>query len=109
MRVSIVFVPIFVLPLTAHLFVAVADGVPKLDVTPSCRGAAAAKVLSPSVNALQTCLETEKKAYGTLVKEWLEFAPADRAKCVGAVMAFSPTYTELLTCLEFSKELNKNP
>lgn len=74
--------------LTAHLFVAVADGVPKLDVTPSCRGAVAAKVLAQNVDAMQNCLDIEKKAHDTLVKEWREFAPADRAKCVNGVMSF---------------------
>jgi hypothetical protein len=103
-----VFVPIFSLPLAAHLFVAVADGVPKLDVTPSCRGAVAAKVLAQSVDAMQNCLDIEKKAHDQLVKEWLGFTPADRAKCVNAVMNFSPTYTELLTCLEISRELKKH-
>jgi hypothetical protein len=102
-----VFAPIFAVSLTAHLFVAVADGVPKLDVTPSCRGAAAAKVLDQSVNAMQRCLDIEKKVHDTLVKEWREYAPADRAKCANAIMSFSPTYTELLTCLEFSRDLNK--
>lgn len=102
------FVPIFSLPLAAHLFVAVADGVPKLDVTPSCRGAVAAKVLAQSVDAMQNCLDIEKKAHDQLVKEWLGFTPADRAKCVNAVMNFSPTYTELLTCLEISRELKKH-
>lgn len=101
------FVPIFALPVAGQLFLAVADGVPKLDVKPSCRGAAAANVLGPGINALQSCLDTEKKAQATLVKEWREFAPADRAKCANAIMTFSPTYTELLTCLEFSQEQRK--
>ena len=99
------FVPIFALPLTAHLLVAVADGVPKIDVKPSCRGAVAAQVLSQSVDAMQNCLDTEKKAHDTLVTEWRKFAPAARAECVGSIMTFSPTYTELLTCLEFSRDL----
>ena len=101
-------IPIFVLPLAANLFVAVADRVPKLDVTPSCRGAAAAKVLTQNVDAMRNCLAIETKAHDQLVKEWLGFAPADRAKCVNAVMTFSPTYTELLTCLEFARELKKH-
>jgi hypothetical protein len=101
-------VPIFLLHLAANLFVAVADCVPKLDVTPSCRGAMAAKVLTQNVDAMQSCLDSEKKAHDQLAKEWLEFTPADRAKCVNAIMIFLPTYTELLTCLEFSKELKKH-
>jgi adenylyl- and sulfurtransferase ThiI len=68
----------------------------------------AAKILAQNVDAMQNCLDIEKKAHDTLVKEWREFAPADRAKCVNGVMSFSPTYTELLTCLEFSRELIKH-
>ena len=67
----------------------------------------AAKILAQNVDAMQNCLDIEKKAHDTLVKEWLEFRPADRAKCVNAIMSFSPTYTELLTCLEFSRDLKK--
>lgn len=102
------FVPIIALPLAATLLVTVADRVPKLDVTPSCRGAVAAKVLTQNVDAMQNCLAIEKGAHDQLVKEWLEFSSADRAKCVSEVMIFSPTYTELLTCLEFSRELKKH-
>lgn len=101
------FAPIFALPLSAHLIVAVADRVPRLDVTASCRGAVTAKVADPSVNAMRHCLDIEKKAHDTLVKEWRQFTSADRAKCENATMSFSPTYTELLTCLEFSRELRK--
>lgn len=102
------FVPLFALPLTAQLLVVAADGIPKLDVRPSCRGAASAKVLSESVNAMRNCLDSEKKAHNTLVQEWRQFSPADRARCTNAVMSFSPTYTELLTCLEFTRELKNN-
>ena len=101
-------VPIFALPLVANLLVTVADLVPKFDVTPSCRGAAAAKVFTQNVDAMQNCLAIEKRAHDQLVKEWLEFSSADRAKCVSGVMTFSPTYTELLTCLDFSRELKKH-
>jgi hypothetical protein len=57
---------------------------------------------------MQSCLDTENKAHGTLVTEWLKFTPAARAECVGSIMTFSPTYTELLTCLEFSRNLKKD-
>jgi hypothetical protein len=102
-----VFMPIFALPLSAHLIVTVADHVPKIDVRPSCRGAVTAKVTDPGVNAMQHCLAIEKKAHETLVKEWRTFTAADQTKCADAVSGFSPTYTELLTCLEFSRELSK--
>lgn len=105
--IAIVFVPFFALPLAGQLFIGVADGVPKLDVMPSCRGAVEARVLTNAVDPLQNCLAIEKKANDQLVKEWLEFTPADRAKCVNGIMKFEPTYSELLTCLEFSKIMKR--
>jgi hypothetical protein len=71
-------------------------------------GQGAAKVMTQNVDAVQNCLDIEKRAHDQLVKGWQDFTPADRAKCVNAVMSFSPTYTELLTCLEFSKGLKRH-
>jgi hypothetical protein len=99
--------PIFALPLSAHLIVTVADHIPKIDVRPSCRGAGAAKIADLSVNAMEHCLAIEKKAHQTLVKEWRTFTAVDQTKCANAARGFSPSYTELLTCLEFSRELRK--
>jgi hypothetical protein len=40
----------------------------------------AAKVLTQNVDAMQNCLEIEKRAHDQIMKEWLGFMPADRAK-----------------------------
>ena len=100
------FVPLFALPLATQLIINVADGVPKLDVTASCRGAAAASA-TDAKGTLQKCLDSEQKSRDQLVKLWLQFAPADRVKCTKAVAAFEPTYSELLTCLEMAQDLKK--
>ncbi len=99
------FVPFLALPLAIHLTIFVADNVPKLDVTPSCRAASAAA--SDSADRMQSCLVSEERADNQLAKEWSEFPSADRANCVN-VLTFEPTYTELLTCLEMTRELKKN-
>ena len=119
------FILFFSLPVAAHLIISVADSVPKIDVTPSCRAAAAnAKAqANPSVNAkgkaqvqanpspatdrMKTCLDSEKKIHDQLVKEWSNFPPADRARCIKATELFSPTYTELISCLEMTRDANK--
>jgi hypothetical protein len=97
-------VPVFALPLAAQLVIAVADGVPKLDVTPSCRAAAAA---ATDQGRLQTCIDSEHKARDQLAKDWSTFAAGDRTKCVAGMKAFSPTYTELITCLEMERDVRQ--
>jgi hypothetical protein len=98
-------VPVFALPLATQLVIAVADGgVPKLDVTPSCRAAAAA---ATDKGRLQTCIDSEHKARDQLAKDWSTYAADDRNKCVNAAKGFSPTYTELITCLEMERDVRQ--
>jgi hypothetical protein len=80
---------------------AAADSVPNWDMTSSCRGAGLTKNTSESLNR---CLDAEKHTREKLNKDWSTFPAADRAKCVKA-QTFSPTYTELATCLEMSRDL----
>ena len=84
-----------------------ADDVPKLDVTASCRGAATAVTAADAKATMQRCLDSEQKTYDQLVKEWLNFTPADRVTCVKSIWVFEPTYTELLTCLEMARSAKK--
>jgi hypothetical protein len=37
------------------------------------------------------------------------FDAADRASCLGTMLDFEPTYTELLTCLEMAGDTRKLP
>ncbi len=104
------FAPLSALSLVAQLIV-VADQVPKLDVTPSCRGAAAAGYIQQGVERLQTCINSENRTRDDLATKWATFPAADRAYCVATVKGFSPTYTELATCLEmqqYAREAKKN-
>ena len=84
---------------------AAADSVPKLDVSASCRGAATAATATDAKATMQRCLNSEQKTYDQLVKEWLNFTPADRVTCVKSIWGFEPTYTELLTCLEMARSV----
>jgi hypothetical protein len=81
---------------------AAADSAPKFDVGPACRAAAkrAVPVGDPSV-----CMRQEGEARDKLVSEWGTFNAADKGTCVPvSSMGGRPTYTELLTCLELSRE-----
>ena len=87
----------------------VADNVPKLDVTASCRGAAATSDASVAKTTQEQCLVSESKAHDQLVEEWPQFTPADRTKCVAGIRGFEPTYSELVTCLEMERDVRNPP
>jgi hypothetical protein len=98
-------VPFSALTLAAHLTVAVVDNFPKFDVMQSCRGAEAAASAATAKVTMERCLAVEQSAHDRLVKEWQNFGPVDRAKCISGIAFYAPTYTEVLTCLEFAREL----
>ena len=58
------FVPFFAVPLAAS-WIAAADGTPKLDVTQSCRAAAAGYV-DQTTERLKSCLDSEQRT-----REWV--------------------------------------
>jgi hypothetical protein len=81
------------------------DGVPHFDVTPSCKGAVEAGYIAPEKTRLQNCLDSEQRTRDELGKTWTTFPAADRTFCVSSIVHFSPTYTELATCLEMKRAL----
>jgi hypothetical protein len=95
--------------LGAGMLIAAANSparVPAFDVTPSCRAAAVA--LSSNGRDMKGCLNSENSARKSLVEQWGQFAAADRSMCSTLSMTGgSPTYTELLTCLEMARDGRK--
>jgi len=53
---------------------------------------------------LKLCLESERRTREQLSKDWSTFPVADRARCV-KMQTFSPTFSELATCLEMNRDL----
>ena len=53
---------------------------------------------------LKRCLGEEQRTREQLNKDWSTFPAADRVKCV-KTQTFSPTYTELATCLEMQRDI----
>ena len=96
-----------IVPLALHLVAASGGGVPTLDVGPSCRMAAAAQVTR--ADTMQACMAAEQDARHRLTQTWMKFNIADRSRCVGTMMDFEPTYTELLTCLEMASDVKNLP
>jgi len=84
-----------------------ADSVPSWDVTASCRAAGSISYGQSPNERLTSCLASEQRIREELDKNWSTFPAADRISCVKS-LTFSPTYTELVTCLEMRRDV-KNP
>jgi hypothetical protein len=84
--------------LSSHLL-AVADSVPVFDVKKICQG--------PAIEA-KRCIESEEATREKLKTIWGQFSAKDKAGCVAtAKIGGNPSYTELITCLEMIRDLDK--
>jgi len=80
-----------------------ADGVPKLNVRPSCDSAAAGAVVTD--RNVDACLQDERGAQDEVTKNWSQYSSTDKAQCVGMVKTGEPpSYVELLSCLTIMKD-----
>ena len=86
-------------------WIAVADAVPNLNVTPSCQGAARSGTFGTTEDRLQNCIASEQRTRDKLEKTWSSFSASDRDWCVSSIAQFGPTYTELASCLEMKRDL----
>src|SRR5882757_9770791 len=90
------------LSVTGLVALAAAEPVPNINPEPSCRSAAAR---AKPVGNIEICMHTERLARDHLVRRWGEFTAADKATCIPlATAGGTPTYTELLTCLELRRD-----
>src|SRR4030095_3701641 len=89
--------------------VLVADPVPKLDFTPSCR-ASADGILGVKQD-IDSCVQSENAARDEVTKQCNSFSPAARASCtrLTTMSGSGGTYTELVTCLEMKRDSAKLP
>ena len=79
----------------------VADGVPSLDVEAGCRAAAKMGDSLSLDESLRQCLSDEKSARSELEKQWSQFPPALRQRCVATTeTGGDPSYVEVLVCLQ---------
>ena len=80
----------------------VADPIPKLNVEASCRAASGAAMPGRDENA---CKRDEQDAHDRLRQQWRDFSDGQRSHCVRLTgLGGSPSYVELLTCLELAKQ-----
>jgi hypothetical protein len=58
----------------------------------------------------EACLRDEREAQGSLEARWNQFPSADRTHCVSETsLDNSPSYVELMVCLQIAAELKKLP
>jgi hypothetical protein len=91
--------------LGSHLFITVADEVPRFDIARGCRLDNAASSGLAEQEPLNKCMSDEQNARQQLQRQWSGFAKSDTASCVADTTNDStPSYVELLTCLQEAQE-----
>jgi len=80
----------------------VADTVPKFDIARECRSEGGSQSMQ------QTCVNDETQARNQLQTEWTQFGARDKTQCNQETSTDgSPSYVELLTCLEMARDVKK--
>jgi hypothetical protein len=91
---------------TASLMIQVADTVPHYDVRSTCQRALALALGSD--RSVENCLAGEESARKDLGKDWAKAPAAEQSQCMDTVnVGGSPSYVELLTCLEMMRDSRK--
>jgi hypothetical protein len=82
---------------------ALAEGPPKLDVSPSCNAAYRGAI--SAARDKESCLADERAAEQTLNQSWSKYNADDKTQCIGNVKTGGPaSYVELLSCLEIMRD-----
>src|SRR5215210_5415070 len=90
--------------LSAHLLLA-ADAVPRLDYETTCR--AARPLSAVDKTPYQTCVQDETLARSQPERQWAQLPAEAKSRCMQeATLGGSPSYVELLTCLQLAKDTN---
>jgi hypothetical protein len=81
---------------------AAAQNVPTLAVEQGCRAVAA---MDPQkLVTVDRCMAQENSAREELATKWSSFEAADRERCLADARSGSPSYVELLTCVDMARE-----
>jgi hypothetical protein len=105
-------IPISMVALSTQLVIAVADGVPKYDIARGCRvDSTQAFDLSTGQNeTVKKCVADEQGAMAQLETQWSQFREPDKTQCtVEANIGGTPSYVDLLTCLQAAKLAGQLP
>ncbi len=84
------------------------EKVPDLAVENSCRDAKIYGMNDPE-QTYKNCMRDEQEAKAQLEKNWPQYKATTRRACMAAGAHPSPSYVELLTCIEMTEEILKPP
>ena len=88
---------------------ATGGGLPELDVKSSCSDAQKfSSGNDKNDSAYKGCMQDETNAKNDLAKRWSSFNTKDRQNCVEQSRNPSPSYVEVLTCLEMGSDAMRN-
>ena len=97
----LVHLPIVIL--TSMYPIPIADAVPKFNISRECQSEGGTK------DTQDKCAKDETQARDQLQKEWTQFTASDKTQCYGETNADgSPSYVELLTCLQMARDVKKS-
>src|SRR5258707_3961839 len=105
-------VPFSMIALSTQLVMTVADGVPKFNIERGCRvDSTQAFDLSTGQNeTVKRCVADEQQALAQLQTQWSQFRGSDKAQCTEeANIGGTPSYVDLLTCLQAAKLARQLP
>jgi hypothetical protein len=91
---------------------AASDGYPMLDTTPLCRALTSSTSLLEGLgtSTFDQCMKGQQDDRQDMIKQWATFSAEDRRHCVAvATMGGVPSYTDLVSCLEMSRDARKLP
>jgi hypothetical protein len=99
-----------VLVATGPISVARSDQYPVLNVAPLCHGIVDQSSLQEGLGSVtfDECMKAEQADRETMIKEWSTFSSDDKTHCLNeATMGGSSSYTDLITCLEMARDVQK--
>jgi len=83
------------------------DGAPNWDVSSSCRAAAKVAYTENASEREKSCMESENRTREKLAADWSTFPAEERTRCIKSIEWFSPTYTELIACIEMYGDVRR--
>jgi hypothetical protein len=89
-----------------------AAGYPVLDVAPLCHGLTSSSSLLEGLDAgtFDQCMKGQQDDRQDMIKQWSSFSASDRRHCIAeATMGGVSSYTDLVSCLEMSRDARKLP
>ena len=96
------FIHLPIIILTSQPPTPIADTAPKFDIARVCQSEGG------SNEEQKRCAADETQARDTLQTEWTQFTPSAKKQCnEEANIDNTPSYVELLTCLEMERDVKK--